>query len=149
MKRLLTVMLSMAFLASMLSAQEKHGKADAEAMVKKAVSYLKANGKEKAFAEFCNQKGKFVDGDLYIFVYDMNGQCLAHGGNPKMVGKDLIELKDADGKAFVKERIELAQQKGSAWQNYKWTNPVSKRIEEKTAFIEKVDDCIIGCGAYK
>ena len=43
--------------------------------------------------------------------YDMNGQCLAHGGNPKMVGKELIDLKDADGKAF----------------------PVTKKIEDKTA----------------
>ncbi len=149
MKRLLAVVFLLALVAGTFTAQDKHGKADAEAMVKKAVSYFKANGKEKAFAEFSNTKGKFIDGDLYIFVYDMNGQCLAHGGNPKMVGKELIDLKDADGKAFVKERIELAQAKGSGWQNYKWSNPVTKRIEEKTAYIEKVDDCIIGCGAYK
>jgi len=149
MKRLIAVVMSMMLLTCAASAQAKYGKSDAEAMVKKAVSYLKANGKEKAFTEFSDPKGKFVEGDLYVFVYDLNGVCLAHGGNPKMVGKELIDLKDADGKSFVKERIELAQSKGSGWQNYKWSNPVSKRIEDKTAYIEKVDDCIVGCGAYK
>ncbi len=65
---------------------------------------MKANGKEKAFADFCNPKGAFVDPDLYITVYDLTGKCLAHGANSKMIGKDLIGLKDPDGVAFVKER---------------------------------------------
>jgi signal transduction histidine kinase len=131
-------------------AQGKRGTAaEAEAMVKKAIAFYKANGKEKAFEAISDVKGKFVDGDLYIFAYDMSGKCVAHGGNPKMVGKDLIELKDADGKAFVKERVEIIKAKGKGWQNYKWTNPVTKTIEDKTAYVEKVDDVIIGCGAYK
>lgn len=123
--------------------------ADAEAMVKKAIAYVKANGKDKAFAEVGNPKGQFVDRDLYIFVYDLNGKCLAHGANPKMVGKDLGEMKDSDGKSYVKERIEIAKTKGRGWQDYKFTNPVSKKIEPKTAYIEKVDEMIVGCGIYK
>ena len=122
---------------------------EAEALVKKAISYYKANGPEKTFTEISDTKGQFVKGDLYVFVYDLSGKCVAHGGNSKMVGKDLIDLKDADGKDFVKERIEIAKTKGSGWQNYKWTNPVSKQIESKTAYIQKVDDYIFGCGAYK
>jgi hypothetical protein len=123
--------------------------AEAKALVKKAVDYMKANGKEKAFAEFSNPKGKFVNGDLYIFVYDMNGKCVAHGFNQKMIGKDLKEMKDPDGKFYVKERIEIAKTKGSGWQDYKFTNPTSKKLESKTAYIEKYEDVIVGCGAYK
>lgn len=150
MKKVWTVFMLVLFAIAVLFAQSKRGTPDeAKAMVKKAVEYLKANGKEKAFAAFSDLHGKFVDGDLYIFVYDLQGKCLAHGGNPKMIGKDLSDLKDADGKAFVKERIQIAKTKGSGWQNYKWTNPVTKEIESKTAYIEKVDDVIIGCGAYK
>jgi signal transduction histidine kinase len=66
-----------------------------------------------------------------------------------MVGKDLAELKDADGKYFVKERIEIAKTKGKGWQDYMFTNPTTKKLEHKTAYIEKVDDFIFGCGAYK
>jgi len=66
-----------------------------------------------------------------------------------MIGKDLIELTDADGKFFVKERIEIAKTKGKGWQNYKFSNPSTKKIEDKTAYIEKYEDFIVGSGAYK
>ena len=123
--------------------------AEAEAMVKKALAFYKANGQEKAFAEISNPKGQFINDDLYVFVYDIKGKCVAHGFNQKMVGKDLAELKDADGKYFVKERIEIAKTKGKGWQDYMFTNPTTKKLEHKTAYIEKVDDFIFGCGAYK
>lgn len=144
------VLLTLVLGIAMTQAQGKRGTpAQAEAMVKKAVEYIKVNGKDKAFEAFNDQKGKFVDGDLYVMVYDMTGKCVAHGSNAKMIGKDLIDMKDADGKLFVKERVELAKSKGSGWQNYKWTNPVNKSIEAKTAFIQKLDDLIVCSGAYK
>jgi signal transduction histidine kinase len=123
--------------------------AEAEALVKKAITEIKANGKDKAFAEINNTKGKFTDRDLYIFVYDITGKCVAHGFNQKMIGKDLVDMKDPDGKFYVKERIEISKTKGKGWQDYKFTNPVSKKVENKTAYIEKVDDLIVGSGAYK
>ena len=123
--------------------------AEAEAMVKKAVALIKSDGKDKAFAEINNPKGKFIDRDLYIFVYDMTGKCVAHGFNQKMIGKELIEMTDPDGKFYVKERIEIAKTKGKGWQDYKFTNPLSKKLEQKRAYIEKVDDLIVGCGIYK
>ncbi len=123
--------------------------AEAMAMVKKAGEYLKANGKEKAFAEFSNPKGSFKDRDLYIMVYDMNGVNRAHGANPKLIGKDLIELKDADGTYIVKSFVETAKGKGKGWVDYKWPNPVSKAIESKSTYVEKHDDVLIGAGIYK
>jgi signal transduction histidine kinase len=122
---------------------------EAVAMVKKAVEYVKANGKEKALAEFSNPKGAFVDRDLYISVYDMAGKSVAHGANARMIGKDMIELRDADGKYIVKERLAIAKEKGKGWQDFKWVNPVSKVIEPKSMYFERLDDIIIACGAYK
>ena len=152
MKKLFVGVTGFMFLWGMVSfgwAAEYGTAAEAEAMVKKAIAFLKANGKDKGFAEIGNPKGQFVDRDLYIFVYDLNGKCVAHGANPKMVGKDLVEMKDTDGKYYVKERIEIAKTKGKGWQDYKFTNPVSKKIESKTAYIEKLDEMIVGCGIYK
>jgi cytochrome c len=123
--------------------------AEAEAMVKKAVNLIKTEGKDKAFREISNPKGKFVDRDLYIFVYDMNGKCVAHGFNQKMIGKDLLEMRDTDGKLYVKERVEIAKTKGKGWQDYKFTDPMTKKVEPKTAYLEKVDDMVVGCGIYK
>jgi signal transduction histidine kinase len=124
-------------------------KEEATAMVQKAIDYIKANGREKAFAEINNRKGKFVDRDLYVVVYDMKGKNLAHGGNAKMIGKDLIDMKDVDNKPFVQERVQIAKTKGKGWQDYSFLNPVSQKIEPKSMYIEKFEDMIVGCGVYK
>jgi len=150
MKRCILVSLAVLFFVCIVNTVYAAGtKAEAEAMVKKAIAFYKANGKDKAFEEISNPKGQFVKDDLYIFVYDINGKCVAHGFNKAMIGKDLKEMKDSDGRFFVKERIEIAKTKGKGWQDYKFTNPTTKKIEHKTAYIEKVDDFIFGCGVYK
>lgn len=130
-------------------AGDKGTKEEAIAMVKKAIEYAKANGIEKALAEISNSKGQFVDRDLYVVVYDMNGKCLAHGANPKMIGRDLIDNKDIDGKEFMKERIALMKANTTAWQEYKFMNPVTKQIEPKEMYLERYGDLIFGCGVYK
>jgi hypothetical protein len=124
-------------------------KKDAEALVKKAVTYYRSVGKDKALLDFSDARGKFVDGEMYVTVDDPAGKCLAHGANLKMVGKNWLELKDADGKAFIKERIEIANTKGSGWQTYKWTNPTTKQIETKSTFVQKTDGVIFSCGVYR
>ena len=124
-------------------------KDEATAMVKKAVALIKANGAEKAYAEFSNPKGQFVDRDLYITIYDMNGKCLAHGANAKMIGRDLIENKDVDGKEFIKERVELMKKQPTAWQDFKFRNPVTNQIEPKSMYIERFNEIIVACGIYK
>jgi len=153
MKKLIATTIAVGFLLLMAGnitfAAQFGTAAEAEAMVKKAVQLIKTEGKEKAFVEINNPKGTLVDRDLYIFVYDMNGKCVAHGFNPKMIGKDLIEMKDKDGKSFVKERIDIVKTKGKGWQDYKFTDPITKKIEPKTAYVEGVEGLIVGCGIYK
>jgi len=122
--------------------------AEAEAMVKKAITFLKANGKEKAIAEFNNPKGQFREKDLYIVAFDMNGMGLAHP-NPKLVGKATPDIKDADGKPIFRSYVETVNSKGKGWVDYKWPNPVSGVIDQKSTYVEKTDDLIIGCGVYK
>jgi len=122
---------------------------EATAMVKKGVAFIKATGKDKGYAEISNKTGQFVDRDLYLTVYGLDGTVRAHGANEKMIGKNLIDLKDVDGKAFVKERVDLATSKGSFWQDYKFTNPVSKKIEPKSMYCEKLDDAVVCGGIYK
>ena len=153
MTRLIKGFLLAAFLAMVAAgsmAAERGTQDEAVAMVKKAVAYIKANGKEKAFADFGNPANKdFHDRDLYIFVYDLNGVSLAHGNNPKMVGKNLIDMKDNSGVPIIKGFIDVANAKGKGWVDYKWPNPVTKAVESKSSYVEKLDDVIVGCGIYK
>lgn len=123
--------------------------ADATAMVKKGVAFIKSSGKDKAYAEITSKAGQFKDRDLYLVVYGMDGTVYAHGANEKMVGKNLIDLKDVDGKAFVKERVELAKAKPTFWQDYKFTNPENKKIEPKTAYCERLEETVVCGGIYK
>jgi signal transduction histidine kinase len=124
---------------------------EAKAMVDKADAYMKANGKDKAIAEFNNPKGQFVKGDLYIIAQDYDGIMLANGGNPKLVGQNHFGLKDSSGKSFVKEMIEVSKTKGSGTVEYNWTNPVSKKIQPKVTYLKKADagNFYIGCGFFK
>lgn len=140
--------MSLAFSVS-VHAQQKATAAEATAMVKKGVAFIKANGKEKGWAEISNKDGQFTVNDLYLVVYGLDGTVHAHGANLKMVGKNLIGLKDIDGKEFVKERVELAKTKTSFWQDYKFTNPVDKKIEPKSMYCEKLDDTVVCGGIYK
>jgi signal transduction histidine kinase len=125
------------------------GKDDAVAMVKKAVSFIKEQGGEKAYPELTNKAGKFVDRDLYVVVYRLDGTVLAHGSNEKFVGKDLSDAQDVDGKLYVKERVELAGKQASFWQDYKFVNPVSKKVEPKQMYCERLDNTAVCAGIYK
>ena len=142
----LAALMCVTFLAA--SAWAQATPQDAEAWVKKAVEYYKANGKEKALAEFNNPSGQFKKGDLYIYVLDMNGKMLAHP-NAQLCGQDFMVKKDADGKLFAADMVKMAKEKGSGWVDYKWENPTTKKVEAKIVYFEKVDDLIIAAGAYK
>jgi cytochrome c len=121
---------------------------EAEAMVERAVAAIKAN-KQKTYEEITAKDAKWVEHDLYPVVYDLNGKVLAHGQNAKQVGKELLEMKDPDGKLFVKERVELAKAKGKFWQDYKFTDPETKKVLPKRMYCEKLDDTAVCAGIYK
>ncbi|MET3129856.1 cytochrome c [Oxalobacteraceae bacterium GrIS 1.11] len=147
-------MLGLCLLALSLTAgaADKGTADEAVAMVKKAADFLKKNGKDKAFAEFNNPKGQFIYRDLYIFTFLANGDGIerANGANVKLVGKNVSEMKDADGKYLIKDILALGASKaGQGWVDYKWPNPVSGAIEAKRTYVERVDDVVIGCGIYK
>jgi signal transduction histidine kinase len=74
---------------------------------------------------------------------------LAHGANAKRIGTNQIDDKDPDGKAFVKERVELAATHQSFWQSYKFMNPVTQKIEPKEMYCERLDQTVVCGGVYQ
>lgn len=144
--------LASAFIAACgtAAAAADHASADeAVAMVGQGVAYIKANGAEAGYAEITRGKqGRFSDRDLYLVVYGFDGMVHAHGANPRMVGKNLIDLRDVDGKPFVKERADLGRQNANFWQDYKFTNPVSRKIEPKKMYCERLEQTVVCGGIY-
>jgi signal transduction histidine kinase len=124
-------------------------KQDAVKMVTDAAAFVKKNGYEMALVELNNPKGKFVNGSLYVFAYDTTGIMVAHPVNAKLIGKNLLEVPDVDGKLFRKEIIQIAMTKTTGWVDYKYKNPGNGQFEEKTTYLNKSDKLILCCGVYK
>jgi hypothetical protein len=124
-------------------------KPEVEAFVKGAVDYARANGKEKALAEFTDQNGEFKRGELYVYACDFEGNVLAHGGDPSLVGRNLIDYTDLNGKKAIQELVETARS-GSGWVSYTWENPQTKQEQPKLGYVMKVDDTWwLGSGTYE
>jgi hypothetical protein len=118
---------------------------DAKAMAIKAADYLKSVGPDTAFPAFDAKDGPWHDRDLYVTVLDTKGTMVAHGTNPGLIGKSVIDLKDVDGKPFNHEIIAIQD---AGWISFKWQNPLTKAVELKTQYTVHVGDYIVGVGAY-
>ena len=142
--------LAFLFIAATAHADDHATKDEAATMVNKAVALIKSDGPEKAYAAIDDKaNADFHVKDLYIMVYDLDGKCLAHGVNAKLIGKDMSDAQDSDGVFYIKDRVKLAQSQPSFWQDYKFTNPVSKKIEPKTTFCERLNNTTVCGGIYK
>jgi cytochrome c len=122
---------------------------DAKIWVDKGIAFYSRSGKRISLAEFSNPRGPFVEGELYLFVLNPRGTVLAHGVNDAFVGEDFLDLMDSDGRLFIREILETANNEGSGWVQYKWFHPVTKKVLPKMVYCEKVDDLIICSGVYK
>ncbi len=150
MRRLVAATLSIVaalVIATPALAGERGTLEEAKAMVKKARAYIRAHGREKAFAEISNRNGQFVKGDIYVYVYDKNLKNLAHGGNPRLIGKDLADLRDPDGK-YVNRGLLEAAMKGGGTFTFKFLNPATNQIETKIGYAEMEGDLMVGSGVY-
>ncbi len=119
-------------------AQAADQKADVVALMDKAVAHFKQVGAEQAFKDFSAPDGGFIVGDIYVVVQDMKGNMIHHATNPKLNGKNLLKLKDADGQLFNQVMLDNLKGKEETWVRYKWSNPKTKKIGQKNSLVRKV-----------
>lgn len=132
------------------SASEFGTKDEAVAMVKRVQVMFAKDGPDATFKAVSDKSvAEFHDRDLYPFIYDMKGTCVAHGARPALIGKNLIDLKDQDGKYLIRELVDIANGSGSGWVDYKWPNPLNNKIEDKSSYVEKMGDYFVGVGVYR
>ncbi len=149
--RYLAAVLVATFLAVHPSGATEFGTRDeAIAMVKRVQKMFAEAGVEATFRAVDDKSNPaFHDRDLYPFIYDLSGVCVAHGARPALIGKNLISLKDQNGIYLIQEMIALAKGPGSGWVDYKWPNPITNKIEDKASYIEKMGDYFVGVGVYR
>jgi cytochrome c len=150
MKKYVLFFSALIILACFATSYAQNRRAEAELNVNNGLIFIKDNGENAAFKEFTSKNSKFIKGELYIFVVDFKGLVLAHGGDEKLVGKSMYDLKDSDGDYFIRKFIDSAKNKGEGWVNYKWSNPVTKKIDLKSTFVKAVPGkkYFLGCGIY-
>ncbi|QAU35018.1 methyl-accepting chemotaxis protein [Janthinobacterium sp. 17J80-10] len=123
---------------------------EAREMVESGVAFVRSHGRNAFVDDVCKQeKSQFIDRDMYLSVYDLDYLFVANGANPRLVGVDGKGLKDSDGKLFVVDIVNMAKSKGNGWVDYKWPHPLTKEIQSKSVYLEKVDDLVISCGFYR
>jgi cytochrome c len=130
-------------------ASERATKEEAVAMVKKAVAFYKANGREKSLVAFSDQQGQFKDRELFLIVLDPKGVAVAHTALKKMIGANIMELKDVNGVMIIKSFFKAVEKNGAGWsEEYIFINPATQKMEPKLTYVEKVDDLLIACGYH-
>jgi len=122
---------------------------EVEAFVKRMNAHVSEVGADKAFADFSDQKGPWVKGELYGFCHTLDGVSVAHGGNPALIGKNVLGFKDPDGVLVNVLVVDKAKTEGKGWIEYKWPNSVTKKVTQKRVYVEKVGDKFVcGSGYY-
>ncbi len=134
------------------NATDQGTRQDALALMAKARQIVKQRG-EQALVDAIN-KGKYNlrYKDLYLYATyadERAGLNIAHATNPKLVGRKLLNLRDQNGKYFVREYVALARQQGSGWVDYRWQNPTTKKMEDKSTYSEVMGNIIVSVGIYR
>ena len=148
--KLFAATLCLAFASASAAAAVEPTEKDAIAMAERGAALVKAKGKEEMMKRINAKDPDFVQGSLYVDMRDVKtGIVLAHPFNPSIVGKDLTNVPDANGKKYRREIIELAAAKGKGWVDYRYKNPTTGKIEPKTTYILLVDGVVLEAGLYK
>jgi len=133
-----------------VTAEEFGTKDEAIEMVKRVQQQFKRDSAELTFKAVSDKSvTEYHDRDLYPFIYDLKGICVAHGARPALIGKNLIDLKDQDGRYLIREMVRIAEGPGSGWVDYKWPNPITNKIEDKSSYVEKMGNFFVGVGIYR
>ena len=119
-------------------------------LVAQVQALVKEQGLEKAVPLVNDPKGSFVQGDIYVFIFDLSNVCHAHGANSKMVGKDMSDLKDPNGVYIIRSFTQTVKESTRGWVDYAWTNPVTKKLGSKSSYVERIvgTDYYVGAGIY-
>jgi signal transduction histidine kinase len=132
-------------------AQDRGTKDEAITLTNAAFDHIKKVGEAKAYADFTSDKATWTNKDLYVFVFDHTGKFMAHGANDKLVGRDMSNMKDANGKGIYPAMVDMVKTRNIGWVDYEWAHPQTKRVEGKSSYVRKTPggDGLIGVGIYR
>jgi TRAP-type uncharacterized transport system substrate-binding protein len=146
------VMFGMSFVATSslrVYAAEFGTRDEAVAMVRRVQEKFRKDGAEATFRAI--NSGAFNDRDLYPWVHTIDGTLhVANGAFPQIRGKNLHDMRDQDGKFTTQEFMRIASTTPyHGWSDFRWLNPKTNTIEDKSAWVDRMGNYLVGVGIYK
>jgi signal transduction histidine kinase len=146
--RFTAALLSLGLAGAAIAAEQTEK--DAIAMSERGAALVKAQGKDELIKRITAKDPQYVQGAMYIYMRDFaSGANIAHPFNQTIVGKDMNEVPDVNGKYYRKDIYDLARKDGKGWVDYMYKNPTNGKIESKTSYVQRVGDVILVTGIYK
>jgi signal transduction histidine kinase len=99
---------------------------------------IEKDGKTAAFSEFRKKDNEWLHGDTYLYAYDLKGNVLLNAAFPQREATNIAGQKDAKGKPFQDEILQIAATQGSGWVSYMFPKPGQTEPSEKWAYVKKV-----------
>lgn len=133
-------------------AEDKASKEECIAKANKAAELVQSAGLETALETINDKNGPFVWKDTYVFVLDLGStEIAAHPIKPGLIGKNLMALKDVNGKMFFAEFVNTAKNGGEGWVSYMWPKPGEKTPSPKVTYVYRVpgSDAVMLAGVYE
>lgn len=122
--------------------------AEAKALALKAARQVEDMGHVQAFKNFMDPEGEFFPRDLYVVVFDLDGNMWVNGGYPQFIGTNSVGIEDAKGRRYVDQMLITAVENGEGWIDHMWFNPCTAEYMDKSTFFKRVGKYVIGVGAY-
>jgi signal transduction histidine kinase len=124
-------------------------------LVEDAATLMERKG-TAAFAEFGRKGSRWFDDQYFLFVYDSAGTSTFHATILELVGKNLMDLRDMNGKPlirFITDVCRKPQPDAHGWVFYLWQEKNEFEPKWKSAYVRKVvmpDGmvCAIGSGHH-
>ncbi|WP_257285193.1 cache domain-containing protein [Endozoicomonas sp. SESOKO1] len=87
--------------------------------------------------------------DGYFFAYSMDGVNHVHPVQPYLIGQNLLDIQDSDGKHLIRNLLHHASQ-GGGYERYKWRKPSKNGTEDKLAYVVNIPELgwMLGTGIY-
>jgi uncharacterized protein len=134
-----------------LQAAEFGSREEAVAMVQRVQEKFKKDGPEATFKAINSMAPGFIDRDLFPYVHKIDGtELVACGPILAIRGKNLHDMKDQDGKFTTQDFMRIATTPPyHGWSDYRFLNPKTNTVDEKSAWIERMGEYLVGVGIYK
>ena len=94
--------------------------------------------------------GLRYSGNQYFWINSMSGEMLMHPTNPKLVGTDIRELKDANGNRIFSDMIDIVKKQGGGFYTYWWQTPQETQARAKVSYVVGIPQWgwVVGTGIY-